>query len=316
MSFESWMIHIHPDNLENEKVYEKALKHSKLAYVFGFVFTRKYQELLVFPLQGLETNGSTVPRLLLSSGTICRLQAAVHLWESSASRPGQCCVDGLLPARRRTVWRCCQCQAADQWCGVWTPGGVEVRILVQTSRIPRDGAVEAGALEFVVLVGGRVGGAAWAQGGVLWRRWWSGGGGGGGAVVVTGAHLFCFDLRFLAVVLIGVTAGRRRWTSSRWSAWGSGSPDGAAAGVWVEVGENERPCGIVMHMVGVRRGEESRAVAVWRQVLVQLMDVKSIDVADDICAEFWDVHVAEVNVLATGRWSRTIPTAVGVMFGS
>lgn len=54
----------------------------------------------------------------------------------------------------------------------------------------------------------------------------------------------------------------------------------------MEVGENERPCGIVMHMVGVRRGEESRAVAVWRQVLVQLMDVKSIDVADDICAEF------------------------------
>lgn len=37
---------------------------------------------------------------------------------------------------------------------------MEVRILVQTSRIPRDGAVEAGALKFVVLVGGRVGGAA------------------------------------------------------------------------------------------------------------------------------------------------------------
>lgn len=49
------------------------------------------------------------------------------------------------------------------------------------------------------------------------------------------------------------------------------------------------------------------------------MDVQTIYGADDISAERRDVHVAEVNVLPVGRWSRgagtVVCTAEAVMLG-
>ena len=49
--------------------------------------------------------------------------------------------------------------------------------------------------------------------------------------------------------------------------------------------------------VADRRGVAREArVAVGREVLVKLVDVKGLDVGDDIAAELTDVHVAEVDV--------------------
>lgn len=42
-------------------------------------------------------------------------------------------------------------------------------------------------------------------------------------------------------------------------------------------------------------------MAVRREVLVELVDVESVDGPDDVGAEVRDVYVAEVNVLAAGR---------------
>lgn len=69
----------------------------------------------------------------------------------SSSRSGECCVDRLLPARGRTVWRWCQGQTVDKRCGVGPSGGVEVRVLIQTGGVPREGVVETGALKISVL---------------------------------------------------------------------------------------------------------------------------------------------------------------------
>lgn len=49
------------------------------------------------------------------------------------------------------MWRWCQGQAVDKRCGVGPSGGVEVRVLIQTGRVPREGAVETGALKISVL---------------------------------------------------------------------------------------------------------------------------------------------------------------------
>lgn len=73
-----------------------------------------------------------------------------------SSRPGERCVDRLLPARGGTAWRWCQGQAVDKRCGVRPARGVKVRVLIQVGRVPGDGAVETGALKVSVirLVGG------------------------------------------------------------------------------------------------------------------------------------------------------------------
>ena len=165
-----------------------------------------------------------------------------HFTVSSTSRPSKCCVDRWFPARGRTVRRWRQGQAVDKRCGVGTSGRVEVGVLIQTGRVPREGAVETGALKVSVvkLAGGRRGGrggraGAWAEGGVL-RLWWRRSGG-GGAAVVTRAHLLCFDLRFVVSVLTGLMSARRRWRYSSGSPTRSfGSPRGAAVGVRVHAG--------------------------------------------------------------------------------
>lgn len=57
-------------------------------------------------------------------------------------------------------------------------------------------------------------------------------------------------------------------------------------------------------------------MAVWRQVLVELADVESINGADDVGTEFGNVHVTEVKVLTVGGKNRTAAAAhlVGAMF--
>lgn len=51
-------------------------------------------------------------------------------------------------------WR--QSQAVDKRCGIRPARGVKVRVLIQMGRVPREGAVETGALKVSVVrqVGG------------------------------------------------------------------------------------------------------------------------------------------------------------------
>lgn len=59
------------------------------------------------------------------------------------------------------MWGWRQSQAVDERRGIRPARGVEVRVLVQVWRVPREGAVEPGALEVCVVrlaAGGRRGG--------------------------------------------------------------------------------------------------------------------------------------------------------------
>lgn len=47
--------------------------------------------------------------------------------------------------------RWCQGQAVDKRCGIRSARGVKVRVLIQTGRVPRVGAVETGALKVSVV---------------------------------------------------------------------------------------------------------------------------------------------------------------------
>lgn len=68
-----------------------------------------------------------------------------------------------------------------------------------------------------------------------------------------------------------------------------------------------------MSVAGVWWGKNSGAMAVGREVLVELVDVKSVDGADDVGAELWDVHVTEVNVLTGGGRNRAGDAVQGPM---
>lgn len=59
-----------------------------------------------------------------------------------------------------------------------------------------------------------------------------------------------------------------------------------------------------MSVAGIWWGQNSGAVAVGREVLVKLVDVESVDVADDVSAELRDVHVTEVYVLTADGVNR------------
>lgn len=69
----------------------------------------------------------------------------------SSSRPGEGRIDGLLPARGRTMSRWCQGQAVDQWGGVRPAGGMKVWVLIQAGGVTRESAVEAGVLKVGVV---------------------------------------------------------------------------------------------------------------------------------------------------------------------
>lgn len=61
-------------------------------------------------------------------------------------------------------------------------------------------------------------------------------------------------------------------------------------------------------------------MAVWRQVLVELVNVEGVDGADDVSAELRDVDVTEVDVLTVGRRSSAgahcVHRLTALVFGS
>lgn len=117
---------------------------------------------------------------------------------------------------------------------------------------------------------------------------------------MTRAHLLRLNLRFVVHGVILVHAPTRRGGRHPTRAPTFGGP-----GVGVDAGEDEGPGGVAVSVSGLRRGQQGGAVAVGRQILVELVDVEPVDGADDVGAQLRDVHVAEVDVLTAAGRSRT-----------
>lgn len=97
------------------------------------------------------------------------------------------------------------------------------------------------------------------------------------------AHLLSFNQRFLGGMFMEpmcVTSGRAKRDSSQSSTFGS--PTGNAVGMRVDAGKDDGCRGVVMSVGGICWGRNSRTR---RKVLVKLVDVKSINGADDVSAE-------------------------------
>lgn len=179
---------------------------------------------------------------------------------------------------------------------------MEIGVLIEAGGIARVRAVIVRALQVSIVTlgagerrstrGGRSGwgdtGLAAVRAVIRVRRWPV-----GVLTVVAGAQLLCF---YVKAVLANLTVGGRSRRHGTLSApgWNTTAIRGSvrAAGDW-----NRRPMTVVC---GWGRG--AWHVAVKREVLVELVNIKGLHVADDIGAQLVDVHITEVNVL---------PAAVG-----
>lgn len=186
-------------------------------------------------------------------------------------------------------------QAVQDRRGVGAAGGMEIRILVNAGGVARVGVVVIRALEVCIVAlgagerssgrgGGRRGGArlraVGAVVGVSRRAV-------GLVAVVTGAELLRFDVRPLLPGFVGRRGSRGRALVS------PNLGRSAAAGSRMGIRRAVRPRRRVLPVVGWHGG-----VAVQGQILVEFVDVKGLHVVNDLAAQFGDVHVAEIDVLA------------------
>lgn len=212
-------------------------------------------------------------------------------------RSRQCGVDRLVPAGCVGAVRRSHGQTVEDWAAIGPPGWMEVGILIKARGIARVRVVIVGALKVSIVT---LGAGERGSGRGSWCGWcdtslatvravirvW------GRAVrvlvVVAGAQLLCFNME---TVLAHLTGGGRGGGHGALSAprW----PVAACMAVWGSVSAARQwSLAVAVAVVWGAWG-----VAIEREVLVKLVNVKGLHIADDISAELRDVYIAEVNVL-------------------
>lgn len=87
-----------------------------------------------------------------------------------------------------------------------------------------------------------------------------------------------------------------RWLLGRWLLWLLlGHPDVPSAG-WRCCCTADPVAASIGDLTRLAMGRWNTWMTIGREVLIKFIDVKSLDVRDDIAAEFANVHISEVNV--------------------